>query len=235
MSEGSFMAGTLEERDDKIVALILEGVVRSEIARRLGVTRNVIAGVAYRRGISTSSVGRPAKLAEPKEVKRRLWTNEDDATLRMHALSGLSQRAIADAMGRNPALIWQKCQALGIKTRGIVGTAYYRVSRFTDQRLNDAPVEPKPRVHYVESVEPRKLKPGEDPRALENCQWPYGDPRDADFRKCLHTREFGLSYCASHYVASLQNKGDARRQIEAARRTQARLKRGIVSAKARAA
>ncbi len=40
--------------------------------------------------------------------------------------------------------------------------------------------------------------------ALKNndCRWPIGDPRAADFKFCCETRKPGKSYCDAHFALS---------------------------------
>ena len=173
------------DRLEELKALFNQDLTYSQIAERLGVTKNAVAGRINRLGLQ-----RPEKSIIP-----RYWTPEEDQELmRMHEAK-MSYQALADHFGvtRSSAgarifkIMRRRKRALKIKKRPIGNLA---------PQPRPAPV---PRQKYDKRV-PELFKP-----LGKCCQWPVGEITADDSWKCGKPATDG-PYCAEHMAEAYIKK-----------------------------
>lgn len=154
------------------------------------------------------------------------WTSDRIEDLTKHWLDGLSASQVADKIGgcsRNAVI--SKLHRLGLTgraqdaNRGRQGVRA-RIIRKAHAANSNKPIAPgtaafnAPRVPAVEA-EPYESTyveidvPVADRKSLvdlekDDCRWPIGDPRHADFHFCNHKKMMGAVYCEHHARVAYQ-------------------------------
>lgn len=111
------------------------------------------------------------------------WTPEDDAALRACYARGETHQQTADRLGRSKNAVIGRAARLGIKRQ-------------------DRDLESEGPGWLARGM--RKMPATPPPR---KCQWPFGDPRDEDFRLCGRPTVEGKPYCAAHCATAYNRKG----------------------------
>ncbi len=91
-----------EEKVRRLRTYIAEGLSDSEIARHMGVSRNVI-------------IGKRSRLALKANSACSVWTPEKDQRLREYARQGLDREQAAQALGVCSGTIYRRARRLGIR------------------------------------------------------------------------------------------------------------------------
>lgn len=141
-----------------------------------------------------------------------VWTDDRVERLKLLLRQGMSASAIAERLGggmsRNAVI--GKVHRMGLKLdqrSSSERSANARKSRKKTHKKQCAqifkpppymtlPVEPLP--HGPEPHVPRRERRGVLELEDNQCRWPIGDPKDADFHFCNAKRVTGFAYCAHH-------------------------------------
>ena len=116
---------------------------------------------------------------------KNFWTEDNQALLVKLWKKGLSARAIAESLGG------------GITRNAVIGKA------------NRMGLSQQPKKPTVE--EPERLTMP----SLKNCQWPFGDPNDADFYFCGQPVVPDWPYCQEHCNEAYRTLNDKDETAEA--------------------
>ncbi len=173
------------DRIEELKTLFNQDLTYSQIAQRLGITKNAVAGRINRLGLQ-----RPGKSIIP-----RYWTPEEDQQLmRMHE-ERLSYSEIAKSLNvtvssagaRIAKILKRRRRALRVKKRPVGNLA---------PETKPAPI---PRQRYDKRV-PELFKP-----LGKCCQWPVGEITADDSWKCGKPATNG-PYCAEHMAMAYTKK-----------------------------
>lgn len=182
--------------DEKVATLRRlhdEGFSFSHIAASVRMTRNACIGKAARLGLKKPNYQPMRKL--PKSKHRFGWDGETIEAVRVLAREGLSQRQIADEMGRRypdracltAGMIAHVCRVYDIKTKGLAPVVEKKAPK-------PPTITPDIVRHFTggkRGVKLLDLEPG-------MCRWPLGDTRSPEFRYCGEPSMRSRPYCCAH-------------------------------------
>ena len=187
------------------------------VSEMLGVSRGSVSSHASRLGVSFRQGD-----TRPEKPRADGWPADRIAILRRMAPDN-SASTIALAVGVTRNAVIGKAQRMGIKLRGRSEAAGAREAYLARERerknaaniAKRGPPKPVGRPVGFKVTTPRIPKPtAEEVRVAMfeaapddavrlvdiktfGCRWPYGDPREDDFRFCGHPATG--SYCAAHH------------------------------------
>lgn len=141
------------------------------------------------------------------------WTDERVEKLKQYWLKGFSASQCAALIGGfghcvdgGRSAVIGKIHRIGMAGR----TVTTRAQRNTPKRRPKKARSDTPHFR-VFAAAPEPLVPAQDPHVVplakrvgvegvepDQCRWPYGDPRSADFHFCDCTKMVGLPYCEAH-------------------------------------
>lgn len=216
------------DREQAMKSMWEEGYSAREVALRVGggVTRNVVVGLASRRGWNHGARLRPNGPAPGMPYDAdivRLW--RANATV----------EAIAAALALSPVTVRKRAKKLGLarRARGFAsgagaplpargeGSGVGLGRRAAVSRLADARTSPHPsplparsraqggeaadvedRAALARATREGRLGAPESVLALtlDACRWPVGDPLTENFAFCMEAAAEGAVYCAGHLM-----------------------------------
>lgn len=161
---------------EQLKQLRAAGLSASQIADRLGMTRNAIVGACRRRGIPPS--GERTNAHKGPRVK---WTNHMVARLREAWHQRIPSFQIAEELGCTTLAVQQAARRYGCGRRYVRDTRPKYIA--TDRKDSDIPLEQ--RVSLLELGD-------------KTCRWPVGDPATDSFFFCGAEPIKGRPYCSGH-------------------------------------
>lgn len=217
-----------EEKDAQLRAFWDAGVSGSQIAERMGMTKNAVIGRAHRLKLKSR--------ASPIATISRPWTEEDDARLTQLYGGFLSVDQIGHKLDRSQASIRYRAVHLGLVSKKGSAEHRARLSGARPKRASPAPraartraAPPSARGGRASFPPPEPDLPGAAPldalqqrRVFSNrqCKAPLGER--GEFRFCdapviENAKGCASPYCLKHYAAfyigtnkDLGNPGPAR-------------------------
>ena len=130
---------------------------------------------------------------------KKLWTAEDDATLRERWLAGDSAAIIGRRLCRTRSSVLGRVHRLHLPHRVSVANQVIRAGGPRSPRKPVSPPEPLP--DNVVPIEPH-LRTAD--LLHSHCRWPHDD--GADYVYCGHPVRPGFSYCPFHIDAARRKK-----------------------------
>lgn len=219
-----------DEKDARLRALWNEGVTGSQIAERMGMTKNAVIGRVHRLKLQPR--------VSPLSTITRPWTDEEDARLAQLYGGILNLDQIGQKLDRSPASIRYRATHLGLVSKK--GSAEHRARLSGARKLSPPPgpratrasaAPPSAPGTRVSGVSPACASPGVAPETLQQrrvflgrqCKMVLsGD--DEPLRFCdqpviasARGQNCASPYCLAHYAAAyigtnkdLGNPGPAR-------------------------
>ncbi len=158
---------------------------------------------------------------------RRLWIDGTSASQCAERIGGCSRNAVISKIHRL-GLLGRAQDAGRGKPSGFARAASVRKIRKIRAANSNKPIAtaaPSFNVPHIPIVPVEPHEPtyteidvpiGERKRLIDlerdDCRWPIGDPRDADFHFCNDKRVLGKSYCAHHVAVAYQPVRPAERR-----------------------
>lgn len=204
------------EKDNQLRDLWAEGVSSAEIGRRLGITKNAVAGRRPRIGLPERPSPIPGYVKPVKVVVEKIRPGplepEVIEEITQLLLSGRSVRTVVFATG----VTRHKVAAISAglpkppKPARAPKKRYPRKKKVAVTAETVAPVAVVVKYPTQTVIQFPNAKVSKSP-----CRWPFGHPREKGFRFCEAPSLLGKSYCPKHYRMAYQ-KSAAERRAEAA-------------------
>ncbi|MFV0627425.1 MAG: GcrA family cell cycle regulator [Alphaproteobacteria bacterium] len=169
-----------DEVVEELKRLWLSGLTTSEIAKKLGVSKNSIVGKVHRLGLS----GRPSPIKKKEEVAKK----------ETKVATPVATKAPTKENEKTTETVVEKTAEKPIEKT----TAKEKIK---ENKTTAIEVEKEEFIAPIESSTHPKSKDGLI-RLVDldshTCRWPIGDPKDEKFHFCGKKVRIGQTYCEEH-------------------------------------
>ncbi|QCE32664.1 GcrA cell cycle regulator [Acetobacteraceae bacterium] len=215
-----------DEVIERLKTLWAEGHSTAEIGRRLGTTKNAVVGKAHRLKLPTRPSpikSRRKKQATASKDQNELFEKEAPAPkplkerepakaslLKTEILKPVAKSVLAPKEERKPKPIEKPVLEKKVVAPKEPAPSVLDEDNFDDLMEEDFAAEAarlKAKRKSKPAEKREKLVPQVPKRLGLTCQWPFGDPGDADFHFCggkiVPGRPYCLEHCEQAYVRKI--------------------------------